>query len=144
MNNLIKWIAGIAAAVLTALVVAWLTSPSPPPPKKCDVVIKEINRPQMFVNKKEKFTFNVINQAEVTATDCQIHWESKKWDSKQTSGSFGLGPGESRDVSIWSKEFKEDGLFETIAHVKCKDCEGNNLQIKISVMKMIPFEGTTF
>ncbi len=147
MSNLIKWIAGVAAAILAGLIVWWLTegktppddSSKPPDPSKSEpkVIIKEFSIRAVTINQKAIANFTIYNDGNATATNCKLYWETRESDSQTLSrGPFGLSPGEDKTFQITSSAFQKKGNFKTSAYIKCENCESDKKYKDVSVIKL--------
>ncbi len=142
----LKWVGGIVAAVMTAVLVWWLTEPGgllnpqdatqgPRP------VLKIVNFQvsEAPVGGKARADITVFNEGDSTGEFCTVWWYSGSEVGRRleqgllpgqaaVSEEFGLRPQESRQVTMWSLVYSEPGRFRSMAEVSCSGANVTSAQ----------------
>ena len=136
-SSCLKWLAGLVAAVITAVLVWWLTAPggllnpeeATPEPKPV-LKIVDFQVSDAPVGGQARAEVTVFNEGDSTGEFCTVWWYSGSEVSRQleqgllpgqaaTSEEFGLRPQESKQISLWSLVYSEPGRFRSLAEVSC-------------------------
>jgi hypothetical protein len=116
-----KWIAGIVAAVIAAVIGAWMMSPGGPlNPQKPDVTITSFNVQNGVAGNAVNAYFEAENDGDGTAQACVVLWYSHGYDfDPRRSVSFGLSPGESQSLTVTSWVYDTSGVYTSYARIVC-------------------------
>lgn len=132
-----KWIAGITATIIGAVVIWWLTHPSgplnpvPPTPRpKAILKIIDFAVTDAYVGESATATLTIYNEGETTGEGCSVWWYSGSEEGKRleqgllaqkaaVSDEFGLRPEESKQISMRSLVYTEPGRFRSYIEVSC-------------------------
>ncbi len=136
-SSYLKWLGGIVAAVITAVLVWWLTEPggllnpedaTPQPRPVLKIVDFQVGDAPVGGQARAEVT--VFNEGDSTGEFCTVWWYSGGEVGRQleqgllpgqaaTSEEFGLRPQESKQISVWSLPYGEPGRFRSLAEVSC-------------------------
>ncbi|MEP0761363.1 MAG: hypothetical protein HRF48_01355 [Chloroflexota bacterium] len=136
-SSCLKGLGGIMAAVITAVLVWWLTAPggllnpedatqAPRPVLK----IVDFQVGDAPVGGQARAEVTVFNEGDSTGEFCTVWWYSGSEVAHRleqgllpgqaaVSGEFGLRPQESKQITVWSLPYGEPGRFRSLAEVTC-------------------------
>jgi len=132
-----KWLAGIAASIVAALIIWFLTHEGGPLNPKSDPVeetavlrIVDIDVTEAQVNGRSHARVSVFNEGEATGESCSVWWFSGSEVAAQleagllasksaVSGDFGLTPGETEIVELDSLPYTSAGVFRSYLQASC-------------------------
>lgn len=146
-SSCFKWLGGIIAAVITAVLVWWLTAPGgllnpkeatqePRPVLK----IVDFQVSDAPVGGQARAEVTVFNEGDSTGEFCTVWWYSGSEVAHQleqgllpgqaaTSEEFGLRPEETRQITVWSLPYGEPGRFRSLAEVSCSGMDITSTQL---------------
>jgi len=137
-SSLGKWLAGIAATIIGAVVIWWLTHPggllnpvTPTPRPQPSLKIIDFTVINAFVGERAQASLTVYNEGDSTGEACAVWWYSGSAVGRQleqgllpqeaaVSADFGLRPKETRQISLSSLVYTEPGTFRSYAQVSCR------------------------
>jgi hypothetical protein len=125
-----KWFAGVASAVLAAVLIWWLTSSDGPLDKaEPSVRIAALSTfPRAQVGQSPSANLTLRNEGDGTASRCQVLWSPQTDDPADSpyaaSTEFSLGPGESREQELRTvSKYTEAGSVSMAAKLVCEEAE---------------------
>lgn len=145
-SSCLKWLGGIVAAVITAVLVWWLTEPggllnpeeatqAPRPVLK----IVDFQVSDAPVGGRARADITVFNEGDSTGEFCTVWWYSGGEVGRQLeqglspaqaaiSEEFGLRPQESKQLTLWSLVYDQPGQFRSMAQVSCSGANISSAQ----------------
>jgi hypothetical protein len=131
ISSLGKWLAGIAATIIGALVIWSFTHPggyiNPVREPMPDVKIIDLTVTNAVVGQTASANVTAYNQGDITAEECVVDWWSGNQMSQygepnkySTSAEFGLRPKETRQISATSLVYTQIGTFKSRIAINCK------------------------
>lgn len=141
-----KWLAGIAASIITALIIWFLThsggplNPAPSPVEDRPVLrIVDFQATNAPLGGTAHATVSVFNEGKATGEACSVWWYSGSDVGKElasgllasksaVSYEFGLVPNQTKVVELDSLPYIEPGVFRSYAQVSCMGT--NNVSIE--------------
>jgi len=136
-SSLGKWLAGIAATIIGAVVIWSLTHPgglfnpvTPTPQSKPNLKVIDFKVTNAFVGERAQASLTVYNEGDATGEACKVWWYSGSAVGMQlkqgllpqqaaVSTEFGLRPKETQQISLSSLVYTELGTFRSYAQVEC-------------------------
>ncbi len=135
-----KWLGGIAATVIAAVVIWWLTHPGgllnptqPTPEPRPELKIIDVEVSGAYVGRTALATLTIYNEGDTTGEECIVWWwsgsELPQDGSSPTSGdfylpsspTFAIRPNETREVSLSSAVYTSPGEFWSWVEVVCSN-----------------------
>lgn len=144
-----KWIAGIVAAIITGIVVSWLTQEGGPinPVEPTATLLPAV--PHVLITEFEvgvvvlprdsviNATFAVYNEGETTARECSLWWHSHGANFAPSGTQlFSLTPKETKNLTVQSFIYKESGTYDSFAYVECSNFRSEDVHRNVAVIHL--------
>lgn len=152
LSSVGKWAAGIAATVIGAVLIWWLThaggplNPLKPTPSAAarPRIIEFVVGPAV-AGESARANFSIYNDSDVAAEDCKVWWYSGgkvgrdlerglRPGEAATSAVFGLRPKDTHQVEVRSLIYPEPGNFRSTAEVSCLGVNVTSQQLERDVV----------
>ena len=130
-----KWLAGIAASIITTLVIWYLThsgGPLNPSPSDDEPILRivDFQITDAPLGGRAHATVSVFNEGSVTGEACTVWWysgtnvareldEGRGASEAASSYEFGLPPGKTKVVEMDSLPYTEIGEFRSYIQASC-------------------------
>ena len=136
-SAVVKWLAGVAATVVGAVLISLLTRPGgllnpakPAPVAQAILKIVDLQITDAHIGGSATADITVYNEGESTGESCSVWWYSGSDVGKQlqqgleasqsaVSEDFGIRPKESKQIHMSSLVYTEPGVFPSYVQASC-------------------------
>ena len=134
-----RWIAGISATVIGALIVWWLTQPGGLLNRKQHILILAFAPSSLVAIPSQPLSAHaeVYNDGNVPAQQCRVKWDIRGSKSEPAlTDVFGLRPENGREFTLQQAGVPDSpGTYNSSASVECKGFGSDPFSVQIKVIK---------